>query len=288
MPKATSSYKSPGDFRRALEDRLKTLAQKEKTPLGRLRRRVAFDRILARLFADDKSMWLLKGGYALEFRFQNVARTTKDIDFSLSKMRDPSSDKILDALRREAGRDTGDWFEFLIGTPMMELEQAVYGGWRYPVECRLDDRLFSRFHLDIGVGDAVISDPEWRTGQDFFSFAGISPPNVALLPLDQQFAEKIHAYSFPRRERPNSRVRDLVDVVLLLDYGLPNKKSVVRSLRATFERRGTHLLPDKLIPPPESWGASYQKLADECGVSKKSAAGAFALLKKFWSDLDFK
>lgn len=236
---------------------------------------------------DDKSMWLLKGGYALEFRFQNTARTTKDIDFSLSKMRDPSSDKILDALRSEVRRDIGDWFEFLIGTPMMELEQAVYGGWRYPVECRLDDRPFSRFHLDIGVGDAIVSDPEWRKGQDFFGFAGISPPNVALLPLDQQFAEKIHAYSLPRRERPNSRVRDLVDIVLLLDYGLPNKKSIINALEATFERRGTHSLPDKLLPPPASWEASYQKLADECGVSKKSVTAAFALLEKFWTEMDF-
>ena len=287
MPKATSSYKTPGDFRRALEDRLKTLAQKEKTPLDRLRRRVAFDRILARLFTDDKSMWLLKGGYALEFRFQNTARTTKDIDFSLSKMQDPSSDKILDALRKEAGRDIGDWFEFLVGTPMMELEQAVYGGWRYPVECRLDNRTFSKFHLDVGIGDAVVSTPEWRKGQDFFGFAGISPPNVALLPLDQHFAEKIHAYSLPRGERPNSRTRDLVDIVLLMDYGLPNKKLVQKALQATFKRRNTHPLPDKLTPPPAAWEASYRKLAEECGVSRKNVTEAFALLEKFWSGMNF-
>ena len=287
MSKAPSPYKTPGDFRRALEDRLKVLSEKEKTPLDRLRRRVAFDRMLARLFSDEKPRWLLKGGYALEFRLRNTARTTKDIDFSIAEMRDSNSDKILDFLRVEARREIGDWFEFLVEVPTMELEQAVYGGWRYPVECRLDNRTFSKFHLDVGIGDAVVSTPEWRKGQDFFGFAGISPPNVALLPLDQHFAEKIHAYSLPRGERPNSRTRDLVDIVLLMDYGLPNKKLVQKALQATFKRRNTHSLPVKLTPPPAAWETSYRKLAEECGVSKKNVTEAFALLEKFWSGMDF-
>ena len=161
MSKISQLYKAPGDFRRALEDRLKALSEREKTPLDTLRRRVAFDRMLARFFNDGNSRWLLKGGYALEFRLHNKARTTKDIDFSVSEMRGPTAEGILDILREEVRKDCGDWFEFLIKVPMMELEQAVYGGWRYPVECRLDNRIFSKFHLDIGVGDAVVSKPEW-------------------------------------------------------------------------------------------------------------------------------
>jgi len=160
MSKTPQLYKMPGDFRRALEDRLKTLSDQEKTPLDRMRRRVAFDRILARFFSDGNSRWILKGGYALEFRLQNAARTTRDIDFSISEMRQPTAEGVLDILRTEVRRDCGDWFEFLIGVPMMELEQAVYGGWRYPVESRLDNRVFSKFHLDIGIGDAIVSAPE--------------------------------------------------------------------------------------------------------------------------------
>lgn len=285
MSKAPQPYKVPGDFRRALEDRLKILSEREKTPLDRLRRRVAFDRILARFFSDGNSRWLLKGGYALEFRLHNTARTTKDIDFSIPKMQDPNAEKILDMLREEVKRDIGDWFEFLIGVPMMELEQAKYGGWRYPVECRLDNRTFSKFHLDIGIGDAVVSAPEWRKGQDFFNFAGIPPPNVALLPLAQHFAEKIHAYSIPRLERPNSRTRDLVDIVLLMDYGLPDKKLVQKALQATFKTRNTHALPTKLAPPPEMWKTSYRKLAEECGVSIKTVDEAFELLKNYWEEI---
>ena len=33
---------------------------------------------------------------------------------------------------------------------------APYGGARYPVEARMDERIFARFHLDAGVGDVVM------------------------------------------------------------------------------------------------------------------------------------
>jgi len=58
-------YATATAFRRALEDRLKLIAEKEKLPIERLRREVAFDRFLARLFAGENAPWVLKGGYAL-------------------------------------------------------------------------------------------------------------------------------------------------------------------------------------------------------------------------------
>ena len=48
----------------------------------RLRRKVAFDRLLARLFHEQTGNMLLKGGYALELRLES-ARATKDIDLSI-------------------------------------------------------------------------------------------------------------------------------------------------------------------------------------------------------------
>src|SRR5262249_44078508 len=35
---------------------------------------------------------------------------------------------------------------------LMDLAAAPYGGARYPVEARLDRRIFTRFHLDAGIG----------------------------------------------------------------------------------------------------------------------------------------
>ena len=47
---SAKTYRSAADFRRALEDRLQDMARKEAIDLQRLRRQVAFDRLLARLF----------------------------------------------------------------------------------------------------------------------------------------------------------------------------------------------------------------------------------------------
>ena len=61
-------YETPFAFRMALEERLRNASLRQGTDLQRLRRRIAFERLLARLFADEKPPWLLKGGYALELR----------------------------------------------------------------------------------------------------------------------------------------------------------------------------------------------------------------------------
>ena len=78
-------YATAAAFRRALEDRLKDIAGKQGVDLQRLRRQVAFDRFLARLFQAARPSalsWVLKGGYAMELRIK-AARTTKDIDLTM-------------------------------------------------------------------------------------------------------------------------------------------------------------------------------------------------------------
>lgn len=85
MRDAAKSYKTAGAFRAALETRLQTRARAQGTDLQRLRRQVAFDRFLARLFSRGPKAtypWVLKGGYAMELRMHS-ARTTKDIDLTL-------------------------------------------------------------------------------------------------------------------------------------------------------------------------------------------------------------
>ena len=78
-------YVAAAAFRRALEDGLQDIAGKEGIDLQRLRRQVAFDRLLGRLFQVGRPLalpWVLKGGYAMELRIK-AARATKDIDLTM-------------------------------------------------------------------------------------------------------------------------------------------------------------------------------------------------------------
>ena len=51
--------------------------------LQRLQRQVAFERLMARLFANDTPPWLLKGGYSLELRLPGRARSPWILDLSI-------------------------------------------------------------------------------------------------------------------------------------------------------------------------------------------------------------
>ena len=61
----TAKYATGPALRAALEARLKEIAKAEAVELQRLRRQVAFDRFLARLFSGSDTQWVLKGGYRL-------------------------------------------------------------------------------------------------------------------------------------------------------------------------------------------------------------------------------
>jgi len=101
-------YSSGRAFRQALEAHLRVLSQRRGIPLLRLRKMVAFDRLLVRLIADQPEGWLLKGGLALQFRLGDRARTTMDVDLhSALGMQEARA-----SLQRAALRDLGDWFQF--------------------------------------------------------------------------------------------------------------------------------------------------------------------------------
>lgn len=280
-------YTTAGAFRRALEERLKKTSQTEQTDINRLRRQVSFDRLLARLFRDGSVPWVLKGGYALELRFK-MARSTVDIDLSMGRIDDAASGSDVNQVVREmlqaaASLPLEDWFEFTIGSPMMDITAAPYGGARYPVEAHMDGRIFAKFHLDAGIGDIVIHPVERIETRDWLAFAGIEGSQVQLIAREQQFAEKIHAYTLPR-STPNSRVKDLVDMALLIGDSALDQQRILNGLRLTFERRATHPLPKTLDAPPSEWERPFQELAKECGLPPELSV-VFERVRRFYEDI---
>jgi len=281
------TYATAGAFRRALEERLKTASLTDRIDLNRLRRQVSFDRLLARLFREEPVPWVLKGGYALELRFK-TARSTIDIDLTVQRVAAPSpnvdtNQVVREMLQGAADVPLGDWFEYVIGPPVLDLTAAPYGGARYPVEARMDERIFARFHLDAGIGDVVMQPLDTVICRDWLGFAGIESSQVWMIAREQQVAEKIHAYTLPRNTS-NSRVKDLVDLALLIGSDELEKSRILDALRLTFERRGTHDLPVGLVPPPGDWQIPFQALAEECGLPTDVAV-VFAKVREFLEEV---
>jgi predicted nucleotidyltransferase component of viral defense system len=286
-------YETPHAFRMALEERLRIISLRQGLDLQRLRRRVAFERLLARLFADHSPPWFLKGGYALELRMAHRARSTRDLDLTVpdpgrldlpagAVLSQADADRLHEHLQLAAERDLGDGFRFVIRAPRGELAGAPGGGIRCAVEARLAGRAFAQFHVDVGVGDPMVGEPEWVAGEPLLAFAGIPAVRIPLVPAAQQFAEKIHAYTYPWQDRDNTRVKDLVDLVLLAHSGLIEAFEVRQALESTFRARATHPLKAELPKPPQTWSETYEALAAELGLPDRDLGRAYVCLTTVW------
>ena len=261
-------YVSPAALRTSLEERLNRIAREKSQDILRLRRQVVFDRLLARIFASHQSSrFALKGGYALELRLHK-ARTTKDIDICIHERKGSlaiDDGTLLEMIREAAAIDLCDFFEFVVGESILGLENAPYGGFRFPVECRMAGRRFAHFNIDVAIGDVWLDTQEELTGNKWLDFAGIAPPKIRAISSEQQFAEKIHSYSLPR-QTPNSRTKDLVDLVLLIDRCGLDPERLQDAIVKTFRRRKTHKIPLDLENPPAAWQTPFKKLAEGAGI----------------------
>ncbi len=271
-------------FKSALEARLRKRGQEQGVPFTTLQLKFVIERLLARLFRVDPPPWVPKGGFAMDLRFRPRARTTKDVDLSVKLVVGPMSAVLREQLQEAVDIELGDHLVFRIGAPKRELTNAPQGGARYPCEAILVGKTYAKFHIDVGVGDAVVGEPERLTGDDLLDFAGIAPATVLAIPKPQQFAEKAHAYTFQWTDRINTRTKDLVDLVLLIERGLPDVEQIRTALAATFETRGTHAPPKTLAAPPATWEADFTGMAEEAGISTRDYLAAFAILDRFWTD----
>lgn len=262
-------YASAAAFRRALEDRLKILSTGDSARFVRYRKRIAFDRLLARLVVAAPGAWLLKGGFALDLRLIDRSRTTKDVDLAWRA----NADLLLDALLDAGAVDLGDHF-----VSTLELSgtspDPLGGAQRFRVATSLAGRPFESFALDVGTdeGPACAEDPLTTPG--LLAFAGIAPVTVPVLPLASQVAEKRHAYTRTYEGgRSSTRIKDLIDLALIASTFALDAAALRTAIRSVFTKRATHGLPIAVPPPPAGWSPAYRRLAAVVGIDTDLNSG---------------
>lgn len=287
MSNKLKKYKTAEAFKQALISNLQNISKKENKSIEAIIYKVIFERFLARVFNNKSDKLIVKGAYSLELHYKdtNISRTTKDIDFVLKQLKHTSENEIWDLLKEISKIDLKDWFSFDVLAPQKELTLPTYGGWRFPIIAKIGDKEFKRFNIDIVLADSLTLVPEWILGNDFLDFAKIDPPLIAAIPIAKQFAEKIHTYTNPMIEN-NSRVKDLVDLIIHIDQAkLPKSKILKAEIANTFKLRRTHDIPRVLLSPPKDWEILYKNLASEWNASKKTIKEAFEYLSNFWNNL---
>jgi hypothetical protein len=140
-------------------------------------------------------------------------RATKDIDLDWRDL----DDELLDVLLDAADHDAGDFFVFSIERSGA-LADRVAGGQRFRVSASLAGRAFEIFPLDVASRAEPMLAADTLTTPDLLASAGLGPVRVPVLPLERQVAEKLHAYTRTYEgDRPSSRTKDLVDIVLIAE-----------------------------------------------------------------------
>ncbi|KQN39166.1 MULTISPECIES: nucleotidyl transferase AbiEii/AbiGii toxin family protein [unclassified Frigoribacterium] len=249
----------------SLTQRIRNAAAEEGIAIPRLRSRIAFQRMLARLAADGG--WVLKGGFSLETRLGLRARATKDLDLLLRSPGLSNPIDLQDALDEALEADLGDGFTFRVRLPrQMRMEEAEPSTWRVVVEVRYADAEFGVVTVD------VVTAADDRAGVDGAAPLQIEPVVVGepfwvpALDPHRHAAEKFHAYArLYAYERPSSRVKDLIDLALFDESAMLDGERLYAALVEVFAERNTEL-PSRLPDPPSEWAVPFASLAAETGL----------------------
>lgn len=261
-------YATADAFRTALEARVKQ-GSDDAAGVSRLRKRIVFERLLARLVAAAPGDWVLKGGFALELRLGDAARTTKDADFEWRLDEEDAVELLLDA----AALDLDDRFIFALERAGEDTDLPG-GGQRWRVTTTLAGRVFERTVIDIAFAAPPVHSPDAITTSNLLSFAGIDGVSVPTLGIEQHLAEKLHAYTrVYSGGRRSSRVKDLVDIVVIANTSVIDAARLHEAINVIFDRRAEHAVPAELPQPPAGWAAPWRPLARALPATDDIEAG---------------
>jgi predicted nucleotidyltransferase component of viral defense system len=264
-------YETARSFRAAIDARLKHVAAvRDQQALVQIRKQIVFERFLARLLEVTPDRWTLKGGVALQYRLGTSGRFTKDLDLVLPG----GTSEALAEIRQAIGHDTGDFFTFALVHSQRLEHGDDEASLRFHLTAELDGRLFEKFIVDVGFNEHAPLPAETISGSDFLEFAGILRVVTPVLAIEVHLAEKLHAYT---REyeggRHSTRVKDLVDIVLIgYAYQLAADRMHI-AIHHTFESRASQPLPRGFPVPPANWVQPYGEIAKSVPIDPDINAG---------------
>jgi predicted nucleotidyltransferase component of viral defense system len=243
---------------------------------------VAIDRLLARLLEAAPEQWVVKGGYANQLRRPDEARFTEDLDLKI----DAAIEMAPELLASGFAVDLSDDFSYEVASSPTSLEGPPGGGLRFVVVARLAGTELVRFKVDVSAADVVVGDFESCFSDPIVERLGFPRSRFPVYPVNQHFAEKLHALTLPR-DVENTRARDLVDLAWFVRHYSFRSEALAVACIATFERRATHQWPPVIDVPPDSWTRAYGVWRAELDLAEPTPAAAASALRSFLEPVYF-
>lgn len=271
-------YLHEGNSSQRLLGRMNREAKAASVPARRIHLVVAIDRLLARLLASaPKDSWVVKGGFANQLRRPGDARFTEDIDLRIASTIETAPALIANAF----GIDLDDLLSYELAGPPQQLDGPPGGGLRFVAVARAAGNELVRFKIDISASDVIVGKLERHLSDPVLETIGFPRSEFPVYPVAQSIAEKIHSLTLPR-DKENSRVRDLVDLVWFAERFSVRSSDIIEAGRATFAVRADHPWPPVIPPIPASWERPYGRFQREVGLKPASTAEAVSYVAGFF------
>ena len=210
---------------------------------ARIQRRIALVAIAAMLDSardhHGDPLFVVKGGSALELRYESQARVTRDIDLEYAG----PLDEIHRALTVCVDAGWSGFSGRVLDPQPLSIPWGSITGQRLTVPLTYLDRPFANIPLEVVTRKSP--DVEYVHSLRLDPVGLPSPDPIPCLSLPYQVAEKLHACTDPLDgERTNDRVSDLMDLILIENLSPDLELSTTkRACIIVFAERSTHPWP---------------------------------------------
>jgi hypothetical protein len=214
--------------------RLLNLAKAQSVDFNQVLVRFALERILYRLSQSAHAdQFLLKGALLFTLWYDMPHRPTRDADLLGFGPSDLNS--IAQTFRDIASIDVDDGMVFDPASVTAEeiRKEAGYAGARVLISGEIA-KARCKTQIDIGFGDAVTPGPVDATYPVLID--DLPAPRLRTYPVYTVVAEKLHAIAL--LGMTNSRLKDYLDLSVLLDRETLDAETLASAIAATFIRRG--------------------------------------------------
>ena len=253
------------DLAASVRARLLNVAKAQGADFNQVLVRFALERILYRLSQSAHAdHFLLKGALLFTLWYDMPHRTTRDAD--LLGFGPSDLESIAQTFRDIASVEVEDGIVFDPATVSVEeiRKDAGYAGARVLITGEIA-KARCKTQIDIGFGDAVTPGPVHSVFPVLI--ADLPAPRLRTYPVYTVIAEKLHAIVL--LGMTNSRLKDYLDLWVLLDREALNANTLARAIAATFVRRE---MPVPVVLPIG--------LTDEFATDSSRQAMWHAFLKK--------
>ncbi|HCX3433176.1 TPA: nucleotidyl transferase AbiEii/AbiGii toxin family protein, partial [Legionella pneumophila] len=221
----------------SVRSRLKNIAVKEGSDFNAVLTRYGLERLLYRIGESEYSkQFLLKGALLFNLWYDMPHRPTKDID--LLGFGDNDLAYVKQTFSKICRISADDGISFLSESVTVDTikKDGGYTGARVELFGELAKAKI-KIQIDIGYGDAVTPGPIDAHYPVLLS--DLPAPKIRTYPIYTVIAEKLHAIAL--LGMANSRLKDYLDLYVLLGNEQIDNQVLAQAIQATFTRRGMAL-----------------------------------------------